>query len=96
MIELELNKYHVKEANKKIEMVNSFLPEHFTKRGGRCGCYMFYQFHLRHFHFKDRVNFCINVVIMSIVKANRTRAKWFMDNILLFSEKIFVLVSFCK
>ncbi|XP_057292074.1 dynactin subunit 1-like isoform X2 [Hydractinia symbiolongicarpus] len=33
MIELELNKYHVKEANKKIEMINSFLPEHFTKRG---------------------------------------------------------------
>uniref|UniRef100_A0A7M6DIX7 Dynactin subunit 1 n=1 Tax=Clytia hemisphaerica TaxID=252671 RepID=A0A7M6DIX7_9CNID len=33
VIELELNKYYVREANKKIEMVNAFLPEHFTKRG---------------------------------------------------------------
>lgn len=34
VIELELNKYYVKEADKKIEMINAFLPEHFTKRGG--------------------------------------------------------------
>ena len=34
VIELELNKYYVKEADKKVEMINAFLPEHFTKRGG--------------------------------------------------------------
>ncbi|XP_065678561.1 dynactin subunit 1 [Hydra vulgaris] len=34
IIELELNKYHVKEANKQIQMVHAFLPDHFTKRGG--------------------------------------------------------------
>lgn len=33
IIELELNKYYVAEANKQVDMVNQFLPEHFTKRG---------------------------------------------------------------
>jgi len=33
IIELELNKYSVQEANKRVDMVNTFLPDHFTKRG---------------------------------------------------------------
>jgi len=34
IIELELNKYHVQESNKQMQMINAFLPDHFTKRGG--------------------------------------------------------------
>ena len=34
IIELELNKYYVEEAKKQIQMTNTFLPDHFTKRGG--------------------------------------------------------------
>ena len=33
-IELELRKFEVQEANEHVKMLNSYLPDYFTRRGG--------------------------------------------------------------